>query len=323
MSEPAVNSEVPPSLVFGASATNVKTFPATRPAPEAKDSGFTNFEDGIPADYQTTPPQQDPPLTPLKARLDDVNAIGRIASGFTHFRQCGGLVTYNREVATLIRGYPKGSVLEYWDGSNYRRVVSLMENNNYDFVSNPGYIDGIHWSFADVWEKPYGVFLDLAHQQTIEILPNGPDGLDWVDDNSIYNYFSWGGSFPTVLPLLSGMKKSDWIRIEHDSFVVLSSPNPSSANYHSFVWVGFRVKGTDGKIQTYTAQTETDTAIESVFPLSGTIYRSDLKPIRFMEYSVGSTCLYMRRGSMVQFVYSSENFPTPPTIKMTVVRLKR
>ena len=221
--EPTVNLEVPPSLVFGEKATNAKIFPYKRP--ETGENGFTNFLEGIPSDYQSDSPNN------LKARIDDVNAIGRIASNFHHYRQSGGLITYSTEVATMIKGYPKGAVLEYWDGANYRRVASLIENNVYDFVSNPAYIDGIHWGYADSWGKPYGIFVDPGNVKKVNVFSGGTPNQEFGWEDDFVEYAPYGIDTMSNEPVTSltywrcnmECRKSKWIRIESDSFIVLTA----------------------------------------------------------------------------------------------------
>lgn len=313
---PSVNGEVPPSLVFGKNASNKKTFPTTRP--NASENGYANFEDGIPSDYSTDA------ANPLKARIDDVNALGRLASGFHHYRQCGGIVTYNREVSALIGGYPKGAVLEYWDGNLYRRVMSLMDDNVYDFVENPGYIDGIHWVYADTWEKPYCIFVDPSRVEIVQVLPaaSGGPNFGWQNDDSVYNAFPWGGS--VAPPKLNNIKKSRWIRIEHDSFVALTAypTDAIGASQYCYMHAGYRLKDSSGIVRTFPMVSDMsgNDAVGSVFPIYG-----NLKPstVTTQEICVGSTCFYMRSGSFVQFVYdSTTNVGDRMSISMTIARLK-
>ena len=315
--QPAVNAEVPPSLVFGKNASKVKSFPVKRPEQEAKESGFTNFQDGITDDYQVGNKH------PLKARIDDVNAIGRIASGFHHFRQCGGMISYRQDVASLIKGYPKGAVLEYWDGENYRRVASLVENNFYDFVKNPAYIDGVHWGYADSWSSPYGIFVDPFSHQKIDALKGGHANLDlqW-EDETIQN------PADQFWRVLNGQyKKSRWIQLTHDSFVIISSTmNKSFSESHDlpffiYVWAGYRIKESNGRLGTYPYESSEDGDVSQ-----GSLY--GLVVARWVRYNTigafwpGSTCKYMKAGSMVQLLYL-KGLDEVLNITVQIVRLKR
>lgn len=311
--QPAVNAKTPPSLVFGENASNVRTFPKTRP--DTDENGYSNFLQGIPSDYSTNAQH------PLKAQIEDVNAIGRLASGFHHYRQCGGLLSYNPEVASLIEGYPKGAILEWWDGTNFRRVVSLMENNLYDYVKNPDFIDGVHWAYADSWGQPYGIFVDPCRVSTLNVLEGGRENPDlgWGTDDSEYNWVgvvldSQGSGYTGKLSL----RKSKWVQINHDCFVVISisRTNAFGEGYPSLYWMvaGYRVKDSKGVVKTFPMNVsgywynEDHGATEvagTVFPVMGN-WSETGSPIFYVGYSPGSSCLYMSRGSMIQIVYSPQ-----------------
>ena len=79
----------------------------------------------------------------------DFNGLGYLLSSFYFFTQCGGVYTFNRNVSNAIGGYPLGAVLYYTDsnGTTYK-VRSLLENNTFDFVTTPSYIDDEHWEYV-------------------------------------------------------------------------------------------------------------------------------------------------------------------------------
>lgn len=59
--------------------------------------------------------------------------------------QNGGLVTFSTAVSNKIGGYPQGAILDYIDNNgSYSKVKSLIDDNTYDFTSNPSYI-GQYW----------------------------------------------------------------------------------------------------------------------------------------------------------------------------------
>ena len=65
------------------------------------------------------------------------------------FLQNGGVITFDANVSTKIGGYPQGAFLIYIDSNgNYNFVRSLIDDNTYDFVSTPSYIDGVHWAYS-------------------------------------------------------------------------------------------------------------------------------------------------------------------------------
>lgn len=324
MSEPTVNSEVPPSQVFGKYASNVKTFPVSRPPAEDAGQGFANFEDGIPSDYSADSPN------PLKARIEDINAIGRLASGFHHYRQCGGIVTYNDEVASIIDGYPKGAILDYWNGTNLRRVESLIEDNRYDFVKHPDYIDGKRWAYVDAWVSPYGIYVDPSRVARLDALSGGMENPDlfWEDDDSAYQYVIDDANSTDFFGKLV-LRKSRWIRMESDCFLIMTSTKTADLTAQDpilyYVYTGFRLKDSSGTVSTFemTIDEAGDVDTGSVFPICGDVrYMGSNSSVVGWESDAVSTCLYMRAGSFVQLVYATA-LSSKFNISIQVVRLMR
>lgn len=79
----------------------------------------------------------------------DFNGMFNLLSGFYFFTQNGGKYTFNQDVSDAIGGYPQDAVLWYSVGNAGYEVVSLINNNTYNFVTEPSYIDGIHWARKD------------------------------------------------------------------------------------------------------------------------------------------------------------------------------
>ena len=89
---------------------------------------------------------------------EEMNAIGHLASANWFKLMCGGIFTFDADLATKIGGYPKGAILDYLDGLNYYRVVSLVDNNMVNFLgAEPtgtqqtiaGSVDGVNWQFCE------------------------------------------------------------------------------------------------------------------------------------------------------------------------------
>ena len=79
----------------------------------------------------------------------DFNGMFYLSTDQRVFLQNGGVITYDATVASTIGGYPAGAILGYIDGSgNYGLVESLIDNNQYNFVSTPSYINGTYWKWA-------------------------------------------------------------------------------------------------------------------------------------------------------------------------------
>ena len=75
----------------------------------------------------------------------DLNGFLNVLSGFYFYTQIGGKYTFNSDVSSAIGGYPQGAILYYKNGDTLTQVESLIQNNTYDFVTTPSYIDGVHW----------------------------------------------------------------------------------------------------------------------------------------------------------------------------------
>jgi len=127
---------------FGSGAGYLTIFPAT------SSGGLANFADGIPSNYDITHTTGGSPGA-KRVILGDINGIGALATKDQYFLQCGGFYTFDQTVSAYIGGYPSGIQLGYFDNTYYRRVISLIDNNTYDFVTTPSYIDNIHWAYCD------------------------------------------------------------------------------------------------------------------------------------------------------------------------------
>lgn len=94
----------------------------------------------------------------------DLNGIFNLMSQFYFFTQCGGVYTYNTDVATAIGGYPLGATLFYTapSGAVYK-VKSTKENNSDNFVADNSFI-GTSWRVVS--ETPI---------QVVNTLPANPD----------------------------------------------------------------------------------------------------------------------------------------------------
>ena len=79
----------------------------------------------------------------------DFNGMFNLLSGFYFFTQNGGKYTFDQNVSDAIGGYPQRAILWYEVGDAGYEVVSLVNNNTYNFVDDPSYIDGVHWVRKD------------------------------------------------------------------------------------------------------------------------------------------------------------------------------
>jgi hypothetical protein len=113
-------------------------------SPSTEDPQRANLQTGFPTITQI--PIANGGIPPERM---DFNGLGYLLSSFYFFTQCGGIYTFNQDVSNAIGGYPLGAVLYYTDsdGTTYK-VRSLLENNTYNFVTTPSYIDDEHWAYV-------------------------------------------------------------------------------------------------------------------------------------------------------------------------------
>ena len=78
----------------------------------------------------------------------EINAIGNVATNDLFYHKCGGINTFDAAFAAKVGGYPKGAVLQYLNGNYIYDVISLIDNNMFDFVSS-NTIDGANWAYCN------------------------------------------------------------------------------------------------------------------------------------------------------------------------------
>ena len=100
-----------------------------------------NFEDGFPSQYSAPHSQGGKYVT-----RGEFNAIGNLATRNDFYKACGGLNTFNAALASKIKGYPKGAVLQLLDNNVLKYVISLVDNNTVNF--NTAGVDGVNWMFC-------------------------------------------------------------------------------------------------------------------------------------------------------------------------------
>lgn len=106
------------------------------------EAGDFNFETGFKTSYSA------PSSNSGKfVKRTEINAIGNLASRNDFYYSCGGLNTFDSAIADAINGYPKGAVLDYIVGYKLYKVISLVDANKVDFISNG--IDGVNWQYLN------------------------------------------------------------------------------------------------------------------------------------------------------------------------------
>ena len=95
----------------------------------------------------------------------DFNGILNKVTQFYFQFQNGYLPTFVQDVSDTIGGYPEGAVLWYTPAGENKAIplISLIENNTYNFNTTPAYIDGTHWEYAIT-----GEYVTLHTAQTVD-----------------------------------------------------------------------------------------------------------------------------------------------------------
>ena len=108
---------------------------------DATGSNYASIAEGFPEMTMKAP--KDGGLPPWG---QDFNGMFYLMSSQTCFLQNGGLITFDEDVSNKIGGYPQDAILDYiTPGNSYVKVKSLIDDNTYNFVTEPSYIDGEHW----------------------------------------------------------------------------------------------------------------------------------------------------------------------------------
>lgn len=170
-------------------------------------SNAPSFQDGFPSAFSS--PKS---LNGQYVTRKQMNGIGNLATRFEFFKRAGGIVTFDSAFASSIGGYPYGAVLDYLDGTNLNKVVSLIDNNTVNFTDVG--VDGVNWAYLNRDEGAFGSTVFFNAQ---------------VSDNVILGVFK--------------APKTGVINCEADIFknysgatsvVEIGGPKPSGGNYDAF-----------------------------------------------------------------------------------------
>lgn len=103
------------------------------------DSSLTQTQEyGIPPVQQQNPAFGGKPVKRI-----ETNGVLQFYSNVLYFINQGGQFTFDDPQSTALGGYSTGAVLFNFPTSEY--VISLIDNNTFNFVTTPSYIDGVHW----------------------------------------------------------------------------------------------------------------------------------------------------------------------------------
>lgn len=137
---------IPQPIAAQATSQNINVIPNG-----ATGTNRASFQEGFPA--ITRMPVIENPLptqvSGLPPKQQDFNGLFNAVSQHNFFAQNGGLYSFNQAVSDAIGGYPQGALLWAIVGGKPTAVYSLVENNTFNFLTNPEYLDGVHWAFID------------------------------------------------------------------------------------------------------------------------------------------------------------------------------
>ena len=146
---------IPQPIAAQATSENINAIPNG-----ATGTNRASFQEGFPA--ITRMPVIENPLptqvSGLPPKQQDFNGLFNTVSQHNFFAQNGGTYSFNQAVSDAIGGYPQGALLWAIVGGKPTAVYSLVENNTFNFLTNPEYLDGVHWAFIDAG-LPTGIII--------------------------------------------------------------------------------------------------------------------------------------------------------------------
>lgn len=114
-------------------------------------------------------------------RGQGMNALLYRSSDQKVYLQNGGILTFDEDVSDAIGGYPQGAILDYVNDGVFKKIQSLIDDNTYNFITNPEYIDNTHWKEL-LLSASYS--LPIATDSTLGGVKIG-DGIYIDDDGAI------------------------------------------------------------------------------------------------------------------------------------------
>jgi hypothetical protein len=132
-------------------------------------------------------------------------------------RQCGNIKTFDENICNLIGGYPKGVILEGYDGTHYRQIMSLKDNNTTSFLSSDkvhginkideSKIDNIQWMYCD-YENPSFIPWQIDKDSTPSVIVDKNITASSYTYTDSYTVTSEEGTILVVPALLTLQSKS-------------------------------------------------------------------------------------------------------------------
>lgn len=136
---------IPQPIAAQATSENINVIPNG-----ATGTNGASFQEGFPA--ITRMPVIENPLptqvSGLPPKQQDFNGLFNVVSQHNFFAQNGGTYSFNQAVSDAIGGYAKNQILWYFPTNGLPvPVLSMIDNNTYNFAENPSYIDGEKWRY--------------------------------------------------------------------------------------------------------------------------------------------------------------------------------
>ena len=103
------------------------------------------------------------------------NGLFYLSTDQRFYLQNGGVITYDENVAAAIEGYPQGAILDYVVNNQFKKVQSLIDDNTYNFVDDPSFIDNEKWQELDL-----GAPSDYANQSLTNLTTLGNARLQYA-----------------------------------------------------------------------------------------------------------------------------------------------
>ena len=167
-------------------------------------TNLASLKDGFPEITQKSPDEGG--LPPVRA---DFNGMFYLSTDQRIYLQNGGVITFSQAVSDEIGGYPKGAVLDFVDDKShvYMKVRSLIDDNNYDFVKDISFIDGVHWE-----ELKFGAGGSGVELGTVVCMPFGVD-----ESENKYRYLNGQVIIQTQYPAFTA-KVKNWQKTRSSLF---------------------------------------------------------------------------------------------------------
>ena len=194
---------LPNAIASQATSADINVIPNT-----TTEYGAVSVAKGFPTETRL-------PLTNggVPPKQQDMNGLLKLISSHSVFLQNGGTWTFDQDVSDAIGGYAANTILWYFppDESPYQ-VRSMINDNTYNFVTNPEYIDGDHWEQVTSSGGGQGMRIGMVYAVTCSAsyVPEGSlpcDGTEYSKSqfNDLWTNYLTGGT-----PLLNTCSYADY-----------------------------------------------------------------------------------------------------------------